>query len=293
MSLSGPGGARMSEFIHGEVSVAYDVAGDGPAVLLLHGFPQTRAMWEPVAARLAARFTVVTADLRGYGASSKPETLPDFSTYSFRAMGADMLALMSNLGHSRFHLVGHDRGARTAYRMARDAPGRIQSLCLMDIVPTDHLIDTWDYPVSKAYFHWSFLVQPAPFPEHMIQADPDHFYEACLLGWGGATLADFARIEAYRAAWRDPATIHAMANDYRAGVTVDVAHDRTDRERMVDCPSLVLFGRDGVMARAYDIEAVWRQRLTDFTCKAMPGGHFFVDQYPDETAEALLACLSG
>ena len=271
--------------------ISHDVAGEGPPVLLLHGFPETRAMWAPLVPRLARHFTVVTADLRGYGASSKPEALADVSNYSFRAMGQDMLALMSALGHDRFHLVGHDRGARVAYRMARDATERIRTLALMDIVPTDHLVDTWDYPVSKAYFHWSFLAQPAPLPERMIEADPDHFYEACLLGWGGAELDDFRALDAYRAAWRDPATIAAMTNDYRAGVTIDVAHDREDRRRKLDCPALVLYGAAGVMARSYDVESVWAERLTNMTCKPMPGGHFFVDLYPEETEEALLAHL--
>lgn len=281
----------MAAFETDGVTIAYDVAGDGPPVLLLHGFPETQAMWGPVATVLAERFTVVTADLRGYGASSKPEALADVSNYSFRAMGGDMLALMSALGFERFHLVGHDRGARVAYRMALDAPERVASLCVMDIVPTDFLVETWDYPVSKAYFHWSFMAQPAPFPEHMIGADPDHFYEACLLGWGGARLSDFPALEDYRAAWRDPATIRAMTDDYRAGVTVDVAHDRADRGRVLSMPALVLYGAEGVMARAYDVEAVWRARLSDMTSAAMPGGHFFVDQYPGEVAKVLMTHL--
>lgn len=277
----------MSEIDLNCITISYDVSGNGPPVLLLHGFPETRAMWARVVPVLARRFTVVTADLRGYGASSKPEALPDVSNYSFRAMGDDMAALMTSLGYDRFDLVGHDRGARVAYRMALDHPDRIASLAVMDIVPTDLLVATWDYPVSKAYFHWSFLAQPAPFPERMIEADPDRFYQACLLGWGSATLDDFPALDAYRAAWRDPATIASMTNDYRAGVTIDVAHDRQDEGRKVECTTLVLYGRDGVMARAYDVAAVWNDRLSDMTCKAMPGGHFFVDKYPAETAEAL------
>lgn len=283
----------MSVFENNGISISYDVIGAGPPVLLLHGFPQTRAMWRPVAPVLAERFTVVTADLRGYGASSKPAPEADLSNCSFRAMGEDMFALMSALGHDRFHLVGHDRGGRTAYRMARDRSGRITTLTVMDIVPTDFLVDTWDYPVSKAYFHWSYLAQPAPFPEHMIGADPDHFFEACMLGWGGASVADFREIETYRAAWRDPETISGMCNDYRAGVTVDVAHDRADAGQTVECRALVLYGAEGVMAQSYDIARVWAERMSRMTCKALPGGHFFVDQYPAETADALLAFLSS
>lgn len=283
----------MAEFTQDDITIAYEVAGEGPPVLLLHGFPQTRAMWNDVVPALAARFTVVTADLRGYGASSKPPADPDLANYAFRAMAADQLALMRHLGHDRFHLVGHDRGARTAYRLALDAPEAVQSLALMDIVPTDHILRTWGYPVSKAYFHWSFMAQPAPFPEHMIEADPDHFYQACLLGWGSATLDQFAAIDTYRAAWRDPATIAGMTNDYRAAVTIDQDHDRADRGRRLNCPALVLYGASGAMAGSYDLEAVWSERFTDLTVRAIPGGHFFIDQNPAATVAALLAFLPG
>ena len=182
--------------------IAYDVAGTGPPVLLLHGFPQTRALWAEVAPRLARHYTVVTPDLRGYGESAKPPAGDNPVAYSFRAMAADQLGLMTALGFDRFHLVGHDRGGRTSYRMALDAPESVASLTVMDIVPTDTLIAEFAYPVSKAYFHWSFLAQPAPFPERMIETDPDYFYEACLLGWGGARLSEFKQIDAYRKAWR-------------------------------------------------------------------------------------------
>ena len=283
----------MAEIDLDGITISYDVVGEGPPVLLLHGFPETRAMWAPVVPLLSGQFTVVTADLRGYGASSKPAATRDHSNYSFRAMGEDMARLMTALGHARFHLVGHDRGARVAYRMALDHPERVDSLSVLDIVPTDHLVDTWDYPISKPYFHWSFLVQPAPFPERMIEADPDHFFEACLMGWGGAKIDDFPAIEVYRAAWRDPAAIAAMTNDYRAGATIDLAHDRADEGRQLDCPALVLYGSDGVMARTYDVGAVWKERLGDMTCKAIAGGHFFIDQNPNETAGALKAHLAG
>lgn len=271
---------------------AYDVTGTGAPVLFLHGFPQTRALWEPIVRRLP-EFACVTADLRGYGASWKPEPGSDLSNYSFRAMGEDLFGLMSALGHQRFHLVGHDRGARVAYRMALDAPERVTSLTLMDILPTDALIAAWDYPVSKAYFHWSFLAQPAPFPERMIEADPDHFFEACLLGWGGAALADFPEIAAYRAAWRDRAAIAGMCNDYRAAVGIDLEHDRADAGRVLEMPSLLLYGVDGVMARHFDVAEVWGTRLSDMRAEAIPGGHFFLDQSPGETAAALAGFLNA
>jgi haloacetate dehalogenase len=271
--------------------IDFRIEGEGPPVLFLHGFPQTRALWVPVTRQLPA-YECIAADLRGYGASWKPEPGQDCGAYSFRAMGEDMFALMTALGHDRFHLVGHDRGARVAYRMARDVPERVLSLTVMDILPTDALIEAWDYPVSKAYFHWSFLAQPAPFPEHMIQADPDHFFEACLLGWGGATLDDFPMIDVYRAAWRDPTIIAAMCNDYRAGVGVDLDHDATDAGRVLYIPALVLWGAEGVMARHFDLGAIWADRLSDMKGHAVPGGHFFVDTAPDLVAQHLAAHLS-
>lgn len=271
-------------------TIAYTQQGSGPAVLLLHGFPQTRAMWDAVAPRLAEQFTVVTADLRGYGDSSKPG---DMTAMSFREMGADQVALMRSLGHESFHLVGHDRGARTAHRMALDSPNAIASLTVMDIVPTHLLLEDLHQEVARAYYHWFFLAQPAPFPERMIGADPDYYFESCLLGWGGARLEDFPAeaLEAYRKSWRDPACIHAMCNDYRAAIDVDFALDAADLNCQVSCPALVLYGATGAMAKQYDVEATWAPRLANMRAAAIPGGHFFVDQHPSETAEALLDFL--
>ena len=270
-----------------DISIAHDVAGAGPPLLLLHGFPQTRALWDAVVPALARRFTVVTADLRGYGASSKPAPAPDQASYAFRAMAGDMVALRAHLGFPRFHVAGHDRGGRVAHRMALDAPARIDRLAVMDIVPTRHLLENWSAPVATAYFHWTFLAQPAPLPERMIGADPDLFFESCLLGWGGAALPDFAALDAYRAAWRDPATVAGMVADYRATLVADLAHDRADAGRRVAAPTLVLYGADGAMARHFDLAAAWSGYLEDMAVAALPGGHFFVDRFPDETAAAL------
>ena len=279
-------------FSAGDVSIAYSRGGSGPPLLLLHGFPQTRAMWAEIAPQLARHFTVIAADLRGYGASHKPPRMED---YSFRAMGADQLALMAALGFDRFHLVGHDRGARTAHRMALDAPDRIETLTLMDIVPTHLLLDQLSKEVAKAYYHWFFLAQPEPFPETMIGADPDHFYDSCLLGWGAARLEDFApaQLDAYRTAWRDTDTIRGMCNDYRAAIAVDFALDTADLSRRVTAPTLILFGADGAMAKAYDVPATWVARCENITAQGIPGGHFFPDTAPSETAQALLAFLTS
>ena len=268
-------------------TIAYSKGGDGPPLLLLHGFPQTRAMWRRIAPQLARQFTVIAADLRGYGDSSKPEGV---AAYSFREMAADQVALMDMLGFDRFHMVGHDRGGRTAHRMALDHPDRLLSLTVMDIVPTHYLLTHLTTEVARAYYHWFFLAQPAPQPETMIAADPDAYYQASLAGWGGAGLNAFdpEALEAYRASWRRPETIAGMCNDYRAALSVDFDLDAADLARHVECPSLVLYGADGVMAQCYDVPATWADCLTDMQCKAMPGGHFFPDHAPEETAGAIL-----
>lgn len=271
--------------------IAFVMGGDGPPVLLLHGFPQTRAMWAHVAPALAETRTVVCADLRGYGASGKPVGTEH---YSFREMGRDMAALMAHLGHDRFDLVGHDRGARTAHRMALDHPEAIASLTLMDIIPTQLLLDELTTKVARAYYHWFFLAQPAPLPETLIGHDPDQYFQSCLGGWGDSGLAGFdhAQLEAYRKAWRDPDAIRGMCSDYRAAIDHDLALDRADLHRQVTCPALVLYGADGPMARAYDVPGTWAGRLADMRAQAIPGGHFMVDTNPAETLAALQGFLT-
>jgi haloacetate dehalogenase len=275
------------------IDIAYVIGGSGPPVLMLHGFPQCRAMWARVAPRLADQFTLVCADLRGYGGSAKPICAPDRSNYAFRALAADQLGLMRALGFERFHVVGHDRGGRTGHRMALDHPEAVQALAVLDIVPTYAMFMDTGHEVAGAYWHWYFLSQPSPFPEHMIGYDPDYFYETCLVGWGATSLADFDAelLDAYRRAWRDPAMIHGSCSDYRAAATVDLEHDATDMERKVICPTLVFFGSDGIMARLFDIPAEWRKRCCDVTRAELPGGHFFVDQFPEDTARILRAFL--
>lgn len=268
------------------VEVAYCIGGSGPPLLLLHGFPQTHMLWAQIAPKLAQNFTVVCADLRGYGASAKPHGTEN---YSFRAMGQDQLSLMSALGFARFHLAGHDRGGRVAHRIALDAPQRVTSLTVMDIIPTHHLLDDLHQSVAKAYYHWFFLAQPAPFPETLITADPDYFYQSCLLGWGAATLDQFPanQLDAYRRAWRNPEAIRGMCEDYRAALSDDFDLDTTDLNRMLTCPALVLSGSDGIMDRMFDMQGVWAPQLANMRYIAVRGGHFFVDQNPDETLKHL------
>jgi haloacetate dehalogenase len=279
----------------GDIDIAYVVGGSGPPVLLLHGFPQNLSMWAKVGPLLAAEYTVVCADLRGYGNSSKPHCLPDRSNYAFRAFARDQVELMRHLGFDRFHVIGHDRGGRTAHRMALDHIDSVMTLVVMDIVPTYAMFMETNRTLASAYWHWYFLAQPEPFPERLIAGDPDYFYEACLVGWGAATLADFdpEMLASYRRAWRDPAAIHGSCSDYRAAGSIDLEHDSADLEVKVRAPTLVYFGSKGFMARLFDIPAQWRKRCTDVTEASAPGGHFFVDQFPRETAQTLLAFLAA
>ncbi len=281
-----PQGFSTRTFDHDGVEIAYDIGGSGPPLLLLHGFPQTRALWWRVAPALAATHTVIAADLRGYGASSKPD---DPAHYSFRHMGGDMLALMSDLGFERFAVAGHDRGARTAYRMTLDVPDRIARLALIDVVPTELILNGLTHPVARAYYHWFFLSQPVPFPETMIGHDPDAYFESCLLGWGAANLSDFApdQLAAYRKSWRDPACIRAMCHDYRAAIDIDLALDEADLGRKVNAPTLIGWGRDGAMGRAYDVPATWAERIETITPAPLPGGHFMIDSHPGAVTTAL------
>jgi haloacetate dehalogenase len=270
-------------------------AGQGPPLLLLHGFPQNLAMWARVAPILAADFTVVCADLRGYGDTSKPHCATDKTNYSFRAMAADQAGLMQALGFDRFDVVGHDRGGRTAHRMALDHPDLVRSLAVLDIVPTYAMFMETNRHVAGAYWHWYFLSQPEPFPERLIGADPDFFYEACLVGWGATKLADFdaEMVADYRRSWRDPAMIHGSCSDYRAAASIDLEHDAADIDKKVGARTLALWGDKGVMHKYFDIAAQWRKRCADVSGASLPGGHFFVDQFPAETARILAKFLKG
>jgi haloacetate dehalogenase len=279
----------------GEITINCMTGGDGPPVLLLHGFPQCLALWGKVAPLLAERFRVVCADLRGYGDSTKPVCAADASNYSFRAMAADQVALMRELGHDRFHVVGHDRGARTAHRMALDSSEAVRSLAVLDIVPTYAMFMETDRRISSAYWHWYFLSLPPPFPERLIGADPNFFYETSIAGWGGAhlDLFDPEMLAEYRRCWNDPAMIHGSCSDYRAALTVDLALDTADLARKVESPALAFWGSHGAMHKLFDMEAEWRKKCTRLQTATLPAGHFFIDQYPAETAAILAEFLAG
>ncbi len=268
------------------IRIAYSIGGSGPPLLLLHGFPQTRALWARVAPALADTHTVICPDLRGYGDSGKPRNV---AAYSFREMARDQLALMSLLGHDRFAVAGHDRGARVAHRLTLDAPDAVTSLCLMDIVPTHTLLTELRMDVAQTYYHWFFLAQPGALIEDMIAADPDAYYHSCLTGWGAAALEDFDphQLAAYRESWRSRDTIRGMCNDYRAAIAHDVTDDAADLDARIACPTLILYGRDGAMARHYDVPATWEPKCADMRSGTIEGGHFFIDTAPEATIAAL------
>lgn len=277
------------------VDIHTRIGGEGPPLLLLHGFPQSHVMWHRVAPRLAQHFTVVLADLRGYGQSSKPAGDADHATYSKRSTATDQVEVMAALGFDRFRLVGHDRGARVAHRLALDHPDAVEKVAFLDIIPTVEVFERADQAMATAYFHWFFLIQPGGFPEHLIGLDPDHYLRRTLGSWGSDLgVFDDEAVGAYLRAFRDPAAVHAMCEDYRAAASIDLVHDRADREagRTVRCPALVLWGGHSTVGRLYpDPLAIWRRYAPAVQGAAIPAGHFLPEERPAETARALLDFL--
>jgi haloacetate dehalogenase len=268
--------------------------GGGPPVLLLHGYPQTLAMWHRVAPALAERFTVVLADLRGYGDSDKPPSTPDHAPYSKRAMAADQLGLMHALGFERFAVVGHDRGGRVAHRMALDAPGAVTRLAVLDISPTLAMYEQTGMEFARAYYHWFFLVQAEPLPERLIGADPEWFLREKLRRssqgrwpFDDRAVADYLRCFG-------PGTIHASCEDYRAAAAIDLEHDRADREagRRIRCPLLALWGDRGTVNRLFRPLEDWR-RASAATVAGRPlaSGHYLPEEVPGEVLAELLPFL--
>jgi haloacetate dehalogenase len=275
-------------------------AGSGPGLLLLHGFPQTHLMWREVAPSLARDFTVVCADLRGYGQSSCPPSATDHAPYAKRAMAADMVVLMETLGFRRFMVAGHDRGGRVAYRLALDHPDRIEKLAVLDIIATADAWDRADDRLALGYWPWSLLAQPEPLPETMLATAAEAVIDNALSGWGSAPDAFPPGVrQAYIDALRDPAHIHAICEEYRAAAALDRRHDREDRaaSRRIACPLLALWSEHGALAEWYRDEdgplGIWRNWADDASGGAMPGGHFFPEESPIETAATLDAFFSG
>lgn len=284
------GFAREDVEVNG-VRVALWRGGAGPPLLLLHGYPQTHAIWHRVAPRLAERFTVVCPDLRGYGESEKPRGGGDHSAYSKRTMARDQLETMRRLGFDAFAVAAHDRGARVALRLALDQPQAVSRLAILDIVPTATIYATLDRERATTVWRYFFLIQPEDLPERLIGADPRCYLRRTFDEWSGAQGAlTPAALAEYERCF-DAATIHASCEDYRAGAGIDLLDDGEDAERQLECPVLVLWSRDGIGA-SYDVAAIWGRRAPDLRCRPLDCGHFIAEERPEETAAELLAFLT-
>ncbi len=282
--------------VSGGVTLRVRATGTGPAVLLLHGYPQTHACWHRVAPSLVeAGFRVVASDLRGYGDSSKPPSDDSHAAYSKRAMARDQVEMMRSLGHERFAVAGHDRGGRVAHRMARDFPDRVRALAVLDIVPTEHMYAEAEREFATRYYHWFFLIQPAPLPETLIGADPEFYLKRKIGAWSSGDDRTFseAAVAEYVRCFRDPECVAATCEDYRAAATIDLVHDARDSGRRLGMPLLALWGARGVVGTLYDVLAVWKRYAAQVEGFALPCGHFLPEEAPEATARALISFFLG
>jgi haloacetate dehalogenase len=284
----------------GETTIFVRSAGDGPPLLLLHGFPQTHLMWREIAPRLARTFTVVCADLRGYGQSGCPESSPDHAPYAKRAMARDMLEVMEKLGFQRFSVAGHDRGGRVAYRLALDHPSRISRIAVLDIVPTASAWSRADARFALAFWPWVLLAQSEPLPETLLAAAPEAIVDHALSAWGSPVRSFPAAIRtAYVDALRDAAHVHAICEEYRAAATIDRDHDLEDRAlgRKIASPLLALWSAGGALDSWYAGEGgpleLWREFASDVQGQRVDGGHFFPEECPEQTSDLLTRFFSA
>lgn len=266
--------------------------GTRPALMLVHGFPQTHVLWHRVVQALARDYWIVLPDLRGYGDSAQPPGLPDHANYSKRVMAQDLVDLMDQLGAPRFFLAGHDRGARVSARLALDHPEKVERLCLIDIAPTLDMYEATDLAFARAYYHWFHLIQPWPLPERMIGGDPKFYLHATLGGWGaqGLSYIEPAALADYERCFCRPEAIHGACEDYRASIGIDLEHDRSSRAegRRISCDLLVLWGERGVVHRLFKPLDLWQAQCSGrVTGLTLPAGHFIPEELPRETADAL------
>jgi haloacetate dehalogenase len=273
---------------------------NGSPLLLLHGIPETHVVWRKVAPALMRNHFVVMTDLRGYGDSSKPLGGADHSAYSKRAMAQDQVEVMRHLGFAKFALVGHDRGGRAAHRLALDHPDALTQLVILDIVPTHLLYRRITQEFATIFYHWFLLVQPAPFPETLLEGSAEYFLKCTLLWLGGSKLTDPlpdwiapAVFQEYLRTFRRPETIHAICEDYRAAASIDLAHDAADLDKKIRCPLLVLWSEKGPFHRMYDVLDTWRDRAVQVQGEAMPTGHFLPEQMPKELTRKLTSFLGA
>ncbi|MBX6319403.1 alpha/beta hydrolase [Pigmentiphaga sp.] len=267
------------------VEIAARVGGAGPALLLMHGHPQTQAMWHKLWSRLTARFTCVAIDLRGYGDSGMPAEEPaGHVAFSKRAMALDAVEVMRAIGYERFSILAHDRGARVAHRLALDHPGRVERMMLLDIAPTLDMYEGTTRGFAQAYYHWFWLIQPAPFPERLIEADPAFFVRSIMGGrHAGLKPFDPRALAEYERCARHAHWPHAICEDYRAAAAIDLEHDQADRQagRRIECPLRVLWGGRGVVGRYFDVLALWRAQASAVDGRALDCGHYIAEEAPD------------
>ncbi|MBQ12142.1 MAG: alpha/beta hydrolase [Planctomyces sp.] len=262
--------------------------GSGPPLLLLHGYPQTHTMWHKVAPLLAQDFTVVAADLRGYGDSGKLEGGPEHINYSKRAMAQDQVEVMEQLGFDSFLLAGHDRGARVSHRLTKDHPQRVKRLAVLDIIPTHRMFQIVNQAMATNTYHWFFLIQPFDFPERVIGAAPDQFFRRSFeRGANAAQVFPPEAVAEYVRCATTPAAIHAMCEDYRAGASIDLVHDEADFADKVNCPMMALWSATGYVGRTQDVLQTWREYATDVRGHSMPCGHHIAEEMPEEAHAAI------
>lgn len=285
-----PGFKRLTAKTSG-ATINFVTAGSGPPLLLMHGYPQTHIEWRDVAPQLAKKFTVVAADLRGYGDSSKPADGENHLNYSKRAMAQDQVEVMASLGFQKFAVVGHDRGGRVAHRMALDHADRVTKLAILDIVPTYKVLHSVSNELATANFHWWFLIQKAPMPETLIGNSAEFWLRSRFERIPPGILSKEAFAE-YLRSFTLPGSIHGSCEDYRAGATIDLVHDAADLDHKISCPVLVLWGERGVWPKLYDVLEAWRERASNVTGREMPTGHFIAEEKPDMLLEELNKFLS-
>ena len=273
---------------NGDVNISVNVMGSGEPLLLIHGYPETHLTWHKIVPELAQRYTVICPDVRGNGGSDKPVGGPDHSNYSKRALASDMIAIMDELGFETFKVVGHDRGARITHRLCLDYPSRVTKAVLLDIIPTRTLYETVNKDVATAYFHWFFLIQKAPIPETLIGGNPIKF-----LHWGlstrigGIDAVDPVALADFEKNFLDPDAIHATCEDYRAGATIDLEHDKADSDAKIQCPLLVIWGNLAPMGKYYDVLSTWQDKALDVRGFGLECEHYIAQEKPAELLAAL------
>ena len=277
-------GFKSAKIKSNKININYKIGGKGYPILMLHGYPQTHIMWRKVAPILSQNYTVICSDLRGYGDSDKPSSDVIHRNYSKKEMAKDQAELMELLGFKKYIVVGHDRGARVAHRMGLDYKDKIDKIVLMDIVPTNHVFETADMTLATRYYHWFFLIQKSPFPEKLIEKDPEFYLRSKLFMWGlNEQYMSEDVITEYLRCFSNPDTIRASCEDYRAGATIDMEDHNNDYDKKIECPLLILWGKKGTVEELYDPIEVWNEWAKNVQGFSLDCGHFIPEERPEET----------